>query len=236
MGKILKSARFDPQPVTAGNSPSTTDDTPAADGEQPPVTPPLDPQAEAERIVADAEAEARAIIARAEAEAEQVRTSARQVGLQTGYADGKQAAETEAAEMIAAIKKVAQSATAAHNQLLEDAESHLGQLGLAIAKKILTHSLTVEPEIITEIVAEVIDSASIHGSCYVRVHPEDYKILQPHWEAVAHLQQPDEPWELIADSHISRGGCMIDIEGGTIDARLQTKLAQIEAALAKATA
>ncbi len=235
MGKILKSARFDPQPVTAGNTPSSAEDAAAADSEQT-APPPLDPQAEAARIIAEAEAEAHAIIARAEAEAEQVRTKARQVGLQTGYADGKQAAEKEAAEMIAAIKKVAQSATAAHNQLLTDAEKHLGQLGLAIAKKILTHALTVEPEIITEIVAEVIDSAGIHGSCYVRVHPEDYKILQPHWDAVAHLQQPDEPWELIADSHINRGGCMIDIEGGTIDARLQTKLAQIDAALAEVTA
>jgi len=235
MGKILKSARFDPQPVTAGSHSAAAEETATTDSEHP-AAPSLDPQAEAERIIADAKAEAHAIIARAEAEAEQVRANARQVGLQTGYADGKQAAETEAAEMIAAIRKVTQSAKIAHNQLLEDAESHLGQLGLAIAKKILTHSLTVEPEIITEIVAEVIDSAGIHGSCYVRVHPEDYKILQPHWDAVAHLQQPDEPWELIADSHISRGGCMIDIEGGTIDARLQTKLAKIEAALEKATA
>ncbi len=236
MGKILKSARFDPQPVTAGAA--STVETPAqpeiAGTEMPPAPPP-DPQAEAERIIAEADAQAKAIIARAEAEAEQIRKQARQVGLQTGYDDGKQAAEKEAAEIVAEIKKVAQSAIEAQNKLLKDAESHLGELGLAIAKKILAHSLTVAPEIITEIVAEVIDAANIQGSCHVRVHPDDFKILKPHWEAVAHLQHPDETWELVADNHINRGGCMIDIEGGTIDARLQTKMAQVESALAKAT-
>lgn len=236
MGKILKSVRFDPQPVTTGNGPSAADTASAMDGNaQSTATPPLDPQAEAARIIDEAKAEAQSIIARAEEEAAQIRRQARQEGLQSGYADGKQAAEKEAAEIIASIKKVAQSAVEAQNNLLKDAEAHLGELGLAIAKKILTHSLTVSPEIITEIVAEVIDSANIQGSCHVRVHPEDYKILQPHWEAVSHLQQPDEPWELIADNRISRGGCMVDVEGGTIDARLQTKLAQVESALATAT-
>jgi len=238
MGKILKSARFNPDPVTAGSSFGAAHSSYADSANTEPAVPlpPLDPHAEAERIVKTAETQAEAIIARAETEAEQVRHKAWQEGLQSGYADGKQAAEKEAKEITASIKNVAQAAVELQNKLLLNAEQNLGKLGLAVDKKIITRTLTVKPDIINDIVAEVIDSASIQGNCYVRVHPADYKILQPHWDAVSHLQQPDTPWELISDSNISRGGCLIDIEGGIIDARLQTKLAQIDAALASVTA
>ncbi len=236
MAKILKSARFDPEPVTAGRNhlQPRPNDAPAEKSPMMPAPPPPDPHAEAERIVQAAKAEAHALIARAEAEAEQIRKKARQVGLETGYNDGKQAAEKEAAEGIANIKRIAEAMSAEHEALLHNTKEYLGTLALAIAKKILTHTLTVQPEVVADMVAEVIEAANIHGGCYVHVHPSDYKILQPHWEAVSHLQQPDSSWELVSDNRVSRGGCMIDIEGGTIDARMQTKLAQIETALAKA--
>ncbi len=235
MAKILKSARFNPEPVTAGQNhlqPHPAD----ASAEAMPVTPPplSDPHAEAERILQTAQMETKAMRARAEAETEQIRKKARQVGLETGYNDGKQAAEAEAAVIIADLKRIAEAISAEHNTLLQQSQAQLGILALAIAKKILSHTLIVQPEVVADMVAEVIETANIHGGCHVHVHPDDYKILQPHWDAVSHLQQLDSSWELVSDNRVSRGGCMIDIEGGTIDARLQTKLVQIETALAKA--
>lgn len=235
MAKILKSAQFNPEPFTAGGKnhravpASTSNDAPV-----PSAPPPLNPREEAERILEQAQIEANALMARAQAEAEQIRQQSRKAGLQSGYDDGKQAAEAEAVAMIADIKRVASAISAEHNALLKQSQEQLGTLALAIAKKILGHSLTIQPEVVTEMVAEVIDAANIHGGCFVHVHPDDFKILQPHWDAVSHLQQPESSWELVSDNRVSRGGCMIDVEGGTIDARLQTKLAQIETALQKA--
>ncbi len=235
MAKILKSASFNPEPVTAGGKQHGTNGTsPPVDAATPPALPIVDPQAEAERLIETARTEAAALLARAEAEAEQIRQKARQAGLHSGYEDGKKAAEAEAVATITDIKRIAMAISTEQNAILHEAQQHLGALALAIAKKILGHSLTVQPEVITDMVADVIDAASIHGACFVHVHPEDYKLLQPHWDAVSHLQQPDSSWELVSDNRVSRGGCMIDVEGGTIDARVQTKLAKIEAALNKA--
>jgi flagellar biosynthesis/type III secretory pathway protein FliH len=55
-------------------------------------------------------------------------------------------------------------------------------------------------------------------------------LLAPHWEAVAALQHPDKRWDLVADKQIERGGCLIESGGGTVDARLEKRLTQVERA------
>lgn len=237
MSKILKSPNFDPTPIHAGKNksiaPITPDDGTVVIQAKPQPALPKDPQAEAEAILASAKAEAEQLLAQAQNDVDKIYADAKKEGWEEGYAEGKATGETELESIIADIQKVSESTVEAHNKLLAQSKADMGTIALAATKKILTETLTVQPDIIAEIVAEVIEEASIHGECYVRVNPKDFAILQPHWKAVAHLQQPDSTWELIPDKRVSRGGCMIDIEGGTIDARLQTKISQIETALSQ---
>lgn len=238
MAKILKSPNFDPTPVHAGkNNPTLpvmpNDDTVIIQTKPQPVLP-KDPRAEATAILESAKTEAEQLLAQAKNDVDKIYADAKKEGWETGYAEGKTASEATLEALVTDIQKVAESTLSAHNKLLAQSKADMGVIALAATKKILTESLEMQPDIIAEIVAEVIEAASIHGECYVRVNPKDFAILQPHWKAVAHLQQPDSTWELIPDKRISKGGCMIDIEGGTIDARLQTKISQIEAALLQA--
>ena len=237
MAKILKSPNFDPTPIHAGKNkpiaPIESDNGAVViQAKSQPVLP-KDPQAEAQAILDSAKAEAEELLAQAQSEVDKIYADAKKEGWEEGYAEGKSAGEATLEATIADIQKVSESAVDAHNKLLAQSKADMGTIAFAATKKILTEALKVQPEIIAEIVAEVIEEASIHGECYVRVNPKDFAILQPHWKAVAHLQQPDSTWELIPDKRVSRGGCMIDIEGGTIDARLQTKISQIETALSQ---
>ncbi len=233
MSKVLKSAKFDPQnrvQVSAGPFALPSEQAnPAASGGVPQAAA-LNPQQQAEAILATAHQQAEILLSQAQAQIEIWQKEAQQQGWQAGYTEAKQAAEAELADTLRHVHKLAQSAVEAHNQLLAKSQAKLGDLALAVARKIISQTLKATPEIVSDVVAEVIEAANIHGACYVRVNPEDYTILQPHWDAVAHLQQPNAPWRLIPDIRISRGGCMIDVEGGTIDAQVETKLAQIEMA------
>lgn len=179
-----------------------------------------------------AAAEADTLLKQAQTQATQMEIEARQKGWDAGFTEGRQTAQAELSETIATWKSLADSAIAAQTALLKEVEREIGKLALAIAKKLLGHALTISPQTVSEAVAQIIEAASIQGACRIRVNPQDYEVLRPHWDAVAILQQPDAKWELIPDKQLNRGGFLIDVGGGTIDARLETQIDQIELAFA----
>jgi flagellar biosynthesis/type III secretory pathway protein FliH len=97
--------------------------------------------------------------------------------------------------------------------------------------KIIGKELTVNPKAVTDIVAQTIEAANVQGSGCIRVNPQDYEILGPLWDAIPSLQPSGRTWELVADKNITRGSCLIETNGGIIDARLETQLAQVSAAI-----
>lgn len=196
-----------------------------------------DPQTEsytdkANAILANAQAEATTYLQQIQVQAVQLAEQAREEGWQIGYEEGKKAAEAEMTGKIAAIHQLAEGAVAGSNKFMQDNQAEIGRLAIAIAKKLTTQALTLNPEIVSDTVARIIEAVNIQGACRIRINPADYDILKPHWDAVADLQESTNRWELVADKNITRGGFFIEVGGGTIDARMETRLAQIEASLA----
>lgn len=62
----------------------------------------------------------------------------------------------------------------------------------------------------------------------VRLHPDDHALLADCEHALP------SGFTLVADDSVALGGCMLDSTGGTLDARLETQLAEL-AALLRAT-
>jgi flagellar assembly protein FliH len=234
MSKVLKFAKFEPKEKVHVTGHQFGVPEEVNDPEDTPVIPqPESYTDKANVILANAQAEARTILQQAQIQAVQSEEQAQEEGWQLGYAEGKKAAETEMAEEIAAIRHLAEGAVAGSNKFMQDNQSEVGKLAIAIAKKLTTQALTLNPEIVSDTVARIIEAVNIQGACRIRINPQDYEILKPHWDAVANLQEPANRWELVADKNTTRGGFFIEVGGGTIDARLETRLAQIEASLAE---
>lgn len=156
---------------------------------------------------------------------------AREAGWLAGHEEGRLAIEENLNETIATIHHLTQSVVEAHDQFLRDSQEKLGQLAVAIAKKIIGKELSLNPKVVTDIVAQALQAASIRGACCIRLNPKDYEIVEPYWNAVPSLQPSGKTWELIPDPNVQFGGCIIEANGGTIDAQIGTQLEQIETAL-----
>ena len=231
MSKVLKSAKFTPQEKVQVTAHSFGQPDNASDPED---TAPSQPESYTDRanmILANAQAEAQTLLQQAQVQAVQLAEQAQEEGWQLGYAEGKKAAEADMAQKIATIHQLAEGAIAGSNKFMHDSQGEIARLAVAIAKKLTTQAFTLNPEIISDTVARIIEAVNIQGACRIRINPEDYEILKPHWDAVANLQESSNRWELVADKNITRGGFFIEVGGGTIDARLETRLAQIEASL-----
>jgi type III secretion protein L len=166
---------------------------------------PFDPKVEAERILAEANKEA-----------ERLRSQAAAEGRERGLA-----AVTELL--------VAARASAARSQ--RNVETDLRKLAVRIAERILERELTTNPETVVDIAAAALRQAGAPRDVLLRVHPDDLKALERGRPRLLERCARAEAVQFRADPTIGRGGCIVETELGTVDARLPVQLDAIERAL-----
>lgn len=173
-------------------------------------------RAEAARIVASARTDAEAIVASARSAAEGAARDAADAGRIAGRA--------EAAAALA-------EALAIRDRALADAEREVARVALAAAERLVGEALALAPERIASIVGDELARARRAREVTVRVHPDD----APHVESLRALitARAGRPgtFSVRADPAVTRGGCLVETDLGTIDARLETKIEALARAL-----
>lgn len=166
---------------------------------------PFDPKVEAARILADAQSEA-----------DRLRTQAVAEGRERG---------------LAAVTELLVSARVRAARSQKDLESSLRTLAVRIAEKIIDRQLSLQPEVIVDIVAAALRQAGSPTEIVVRIHPDDLQALERGRPRLIERAGRSQILTLRADGSIGRGGCALETELGTVDARLPVQLAAIERAL-----
>ncbi len=208
--------------------------SPASDNSQPnleEISPPVlfeDPAV----LLAEAQAHVEAMLNQAQLQATTIHENAHQLGWQSGYNEGHneaiQAVEKKLIELTQTLQKTVDSAIEERNRFLRKSQDEISQLVVAVARKVIGKELSLNPQVVTEIVAQAIKEAAISGPCRIRVNPADYSLLSPAWETIPSMQPSDRKWELISDNKVSRGGCLIEANGGILDAQIDSQLEQVQ--------
>ena len=109
-----------------------------------------------------------------------------------------------------------------------DMQQKLAELSLAIARQLLRRELKTDP---TQVIAVVRETVALLPAAArdvrVTLHPEDAALLR---ERLA-TPQAQGAWTIHEDPVMSRGGCRVTAEAAQIDARLETRLASVMAAM-----
>ncbi len=176
------------------------------DGQPVPIDPhPFDPKAEAERI-----------LEAARHEAERLRTQA--------VAEGRERGLAAVTELLTAAR-----ATSARNQ--KSGQQDLRLLAVRIAERILERELQLSPDTVVDIAAAALSQAGSPHDVLLRIHPDDLKALERGRPRLLQRCAQAEVVHLRADAAVARGGCIVETELGTVDARLPLQLDAIERAL-----
>lgn len=179
-------------------------------------------QGQADALLTEVRAEADRIRAEAQgilAEVEQVRDAARAAGYQEGREEGL-AAATEYAVKLQEWKTT----------FFQQAEPDIIRLVLMIAEKVIGKMVHEHKEAIHAIVRLAIESA-LGDRIVVRLNPEDYRVIQAKDFEYRDLLDRTKRLSFKEDEAITKGGCVVETEVGTIDAQLETQLQAIRKAL-----
>jgi len=188
--------------------------------------------------------EARGILSAAQEEAEMVRSQAEEEALQIrkraeeeAYAEGLKRAQLDIEEdrqaALQQSKEIIEEARQTKIQIMRSCESDIVRLVMAVAKKVIASELATNPDIIINVLRESISYLDTPENITVYVNPRDLERLLDvtKKETFFDIGTNDVHLSFQADDRISPGGCSLESEGGSVDTRLETRIAAVEQAL-----
>jgi flagellar assembly protein FliH len=135
-------------------------------------------------------------------------------GREAGYREGKAAAETEAERLRGMVAQLDQALERLDVEVAEE----LMALSIELARKVLQHTLAVEPEAVISAVRAALQHLP-ESRAKIHLHPADAALARKHLDEMldrgGHL--------IIEDESVSRGGCWVETPGAQIDATMQTR-------------
>ena len=166
------------------------------------------------------------------AELERLRQTEVAQAKQTGFQEGMQKAQQDAAaEIAAALDRLSQKlkeVAGLRTKMRSYAEMDIVKLGLAIAQRILRRELTTDPETIHGLVHAALQKIQNRDIVKVRVYPAGAEALR----ASLARAGAAPAIQVVSDPMLKIGDLLFDTSVGELDASVETQLQEVERGLA----
>ena len=112
----------------------------------------------------------------------------------------------------------------------EELQKSVMSVALKAAKKIVSSELTLRPEAIVDIIMSTLKTVAQHKKIVVYVSKKDYEAVEKEKTKIKAIFEELETFSLREREDVAPGGCIIETEGGIINARLEDRWRTLEAA------
>lgn len=176
----------------------------------------------------DWQQEAERCLEEAQQQAESIRQEAYNAGLQEGIQVAQQEVEMRFASLFASLQQACEDLVGVRTQTLRQAEDDIVTLAFRVAEKILCTESSLNPTILATVLPQALEHLIAPGQVTVRIHPGDLEQAHALHQNVLAQRGPESAVQFQADESVGQGGCVIESAFGTIDARLDAQLAEVE--------
>ena len=167
-------------------------------------------------------------------EIEAIETAAYNEGLKSGYDEGYkkglQEAQHEIQQRCTELDKILNFMHRPLDDLDDKVTDQLFHLAMAVTGQLIRRELHTEPGEIVAVVREAMSSLPIaERRVNIHLQPDDAALVR---DALSLTHTDDaQPWHIIEDPLLSRGGCKLQAGQSYIDASIETRLNRIIATL-----
>lgn len=145
-----------------------------------------------------------------------------------GFNKGEKAGFESAAEKIESLRRMLDEAVEAlrhaRNRIQRDTEREILELVLAVAGRVVGHEVQTNREVIVAVVREALQKAENQETVVIKMNPADIDFLDRLRLPLSSLSQNSDGLRIEADDSVGIGGCLIETDGGDIDARIESRL------------
>lgn len=162
---------------------------------------------------------------------EEALEEARRQGFSIGLQEGRVAAEEELRKAKEEARRIVESARERASQeaqvLMHSLSLRIVDLALEISKKVIQEEVVTRPGLILRVAVSALSRIKGGEVAVIRANPADASVLE---EGIDDLRG-QAGWlreiRVEKDSSISRGGCIVETEGGLVDSTVETQLEEI---------
>ncbi len=169
---------------------------------------------------APSEAQLRQMEAQTELRCRQAHAQGRQEGEAAAHAQ----AQAQVADLAGRLARSVEEVTGTRQRMRHESEQEIVALALAIARRVLHRELTIEPEAVLGLLKAALERLDIRELHRIRVHPDTALLLGKYIEKIGIPRRV----ELIGDAALEPGALVLESNSGSLDASVETQLAEIE--------
>ncbi|MDR3337518.1 MAG: flagellar assembly protein FliH [Treponema sp.] len=184
---------------------------------------------EAEQIIAGAQKKAGEIEANAGAEFENRLKEAREEGKVSGNEEGYAEGKAEVERLIQRTQVVLERAQDLRAEVLAETEQQIIDLALLITRKVVKAISESQRAVVLQNVAQALKKVKARGTILIRVNMADLKLTTEHSKTFIQMMEGAKGVQIVEDSSVDPGGCIIETDFGEVDARISSQLAELEA-------
>ncbi len=158
-----------------------------------------------------------------------------QSAYERGFQDGQQTTQMTFAEefskfqeWIRNIDQVTEELTSEFHRNMKALGQVIVPLAIQVARHILNREVQQNPEIVEQQVKKALDYIDNEQIFEIRLNPRDVEILNAVRSRLAGSEPKLEGVELVPDSSVSPGGCIVESSVGRIDATFESQLRKIQ--------
>jgi flagellar assembly protein FliH len=183
---------------------------------------------EAEQILAEARAKAKQIeddsLSAFETERKEAEERGRLAGRETGFVEGKD----EVARLVERTQTVLERAQEKRAEILAETEQQIIDLVLLISRKVIKVISENQRNVVISNVVQALRKVKGRGNIIIKVNMLDLKLATEHKKDFIAQVEGSKSLQIVEDSTVDPGGCVIETDFGEIDARIGSQLAELE--------
>lgn len=153
-------------------------------------------------------------------------------GFREGYEEGRLQAEAELAIQIQEAAEEAQAliqeAVRTKEEIIQEAEPFLVSLSSAIAEKVIDRKLEEDEELTLSLIRQMLLRKREQGTITLCVAPSQFALINSAREELAMSIDSQAELQILPDSTVKDRGCVVRSNFGSVDARIDTQLAEIK--------
>lgn len=187
---------------------------------------------EAERLLQEAQEQINAWWKEKREQDEHLTEAVKAEGFQQGYEEGQRLAEAEwqarSDKMMEEAQEVLLHAYKVKEQLILEAEPFLVELSCGIAEKVIDRQLGIEPDYMLELIRKNLARKREQGTITLCVAPAHFAFVNSAREELSLAVDSQAELQIIPDGTVKDRGVVIRSAFGSVDARIDTQLAEIK--------
>jgi len=181
-------------------------------------------QIKAKEIVKEAQAKAKKLIEDAKQYCQQLQAGAEREGFEQGKELGLEAGKQEVGLLMQQAMGVINYIVGERQKIYEGLEPQVADLALKIAEKIIQTEVTLNNDIVLNLIKSNLDKVKDREEIIVRVNQDDYEYVKENEDSIRKMLEGVKKFRIESDGVVEKGGCMIDTNLGNLDARVDFQL------------